>query len=103
MLYQPSNRWVPSAVATGGPGDRASLTVACAPPFRFTQITVFGTSLNDKTTHNDKKGMITFKHNSPLTFSRFLQNSWQPTAVHKSDAIFRLINMPLRMCREREM
>ena len=49
-----------------------------------------------------EKGRSTFKHNSPLTFSRFfLQNCRQPTAVsHKSDAMFRLNNTPLRMCRQ---
>ena len=50
------------------------------------------------------KEIITFKPNSPLTFSSFfLQNCWQPTAVQKCDAIIRLINKPLRMCRGREM
>ena len=44
-----------SAVATGGHGGLASLTTACAPPFWFTQKTVFGTSRNDKTTYNDGK------------------------------------------------
>ena len=32
-----------------------------------------------------------------------LRNCWQPTAVNKCDAIFRLINTPLRMCRVRDM
>ena len=50
-----------------------------------------------------EKGISTFKHYSPLTFSPFfLRNCWQPTAKsHTSDAIFSLINTPLRMCRER--
>ena len=50
--------------------------------------------------------MITFKHNnySRLKFSQdSLLNCWQPTAMHKCDAIIRIINMPLRMCRGREM
>ena len=39
--------------------------------------------------------LITFKHNSALTFSRFLRNCWEPASgVSKSDAIIRLINMP---------
>ena len=42
-----------------------------------------------------------FKHNSPLTFSLFFAKLL--TAVHKSDAVTRLINTPLRMCRGREM
>ena len=29
-----------------------------------------------------------------------MQNCWPPTAVHKCDPIIRLINSPLRMCRE---
>ena len=33
-----------------------------------------------------------------------MRNCWQLTAVpHKSEAVFRLINTPLRMGREREM
>ena len=46
-----------SAVATGEEGSwgRAHLTATCAPPFWFTQIIVFGTSRNDKTTINDGK------------------------------------------------
>ena len=44
-----------------------------------------------------------FRHNSRLKFLNSLQTCWQPTAVHKCDAIFRLINTPLRMCRGREM
>ena len=56
----------------GGPGGHVSPNECLGPPFWFTQNTVFGTSSNDKTTDNDgKKGIITFKHYSPLTFSRF--------------------------------
>ena len=36
------------------------------------------------------EGVITFKHNSPLKFFDYLQNCWQPTAVHKSDVIIHL-------------
>ena len=50
------------------------------PPFWFSKNTVFGTSHNNKTTDSDGK-----------------------IAVHKSDAILRLINTPLRMCRGRDM
>ena len=32
-----------------------------------------------------------------------LRNRWQPTAVHKSDAIFRLIKTSIRMRRGRDM
>ena len=39
----------------GSQGGRAPLTDACAPPFRFTQNTVFRTLLSDKATHNDGK------------------------------------------------
>ena len=39
----------------GSQGGCAPLTDACAPPFRFTQNTVFGTLLSDKATHNDGK------------------------------------------------
>ena len=60
----------PSAVATGGPGEAVPpLTTACVPPFWFIQITVFETSHNGKTTTMMVKGVITFKHNSPLKFS----------------------------------
>ena len=39
-----------------------------------------------------EKGIITFKHFSPWTFSHFfLQNFWQPAAACKSDAIFRYV------------
>ena len=42
---------------SGWPGGRVPLTAASAPPppFRFTQNTVFGTSLSDKTTRTDGK------------------------------------------------
>ena len=51
-----------------------------------------------------EKEIITFQH-SPLTFSLFceivgLQLLYN---VHKSDAIFRLINKPLQMSRGRDM
>ena len=56
LLHQPEEH-ATSAVATGCPGggSPAPLTVAWAPPFWFTQDTVFGTSRNDKTTSNDGK------------------------------------------------
>ena len=51
-----------------------------------------------------QKGTIKFKHNFSWTFfCFFLRNYWQPTTVHKSDAIIRLINMPLQMCRGRKV
>ena len=43
-----------------------------------------------------EKGMITFKHNSCL---KFREICWQPTVVHKCEAIIRLFNTPLQMCR----
>ena len=52
----PSTSTPASAVATEAPGGAVPpLMDACAPPFRFIQNTVFGTSLNDKTPHNDGK------------------------------------------------
>ena len=49
------------------------LTTVGAPPFWFTQITVFGTLLNGKTTTTMMvKGVTAFKHNFPLKFSRFV-------------------------------
>ena len=36
------------------------------------------------------------------SFLDSLQNCWQPTAVHKSDVIIHLINIPSRMFRGRE-
>ena len=62
----------------GGKECCTPLTAACA-PFWFTKNADFGTSHN-KTTDSDEK-----------------------IAVHKSDAILRLINMPLRMCRGGDM
>ena len=56
----------------GGQGGRAPLTTACAPPFWCTQITVFGTPRNCKTTTMMVKGVIMFKHDSPLKFSSFV-------------------------------
>ena len=50
-------------------GPCPPLTTACAPPFWCTQITVFGTPRNCKTTTMMVKGVITFKHDSPLKFS----------------------------------
>ena len=53
-------------------GGRAPLTTACTPPFWFTQITVFETSRNCKTTTMMVKGVISslkFKHNFSLKFS----------------------------------
>ena len=38
-------------------------------PYWFTQITVFGTPRNCRTTAMIVKGVITFKHNPPLKFS----------------------------------
>ena len=71
----------------GGAGEAFPLTTAYPPLFLFTQITVFGTSRNCKTTTMTLKGFITFKHNSPISFLDSLRNCWQPTAVHKSDEV----------------
>ena len=46
-----------------------------------------------------EKEIIMFNHNSRLKFSRFLQNCWPSTVVHKCDPKIRLFNAPLRMCR----
>ena len=48
-----------------------SPTTACALPFWFSLIAGFGTSRNCKTAAMMVKGVITFKHNSPLKFSWF--------------------------------
>ena len=42
-----------------------------------------------------KKGIMIFKHNSRLKFSRF-----KTTALHKCDPIISLTNTPLRTSRE---
>ena len=47
-----------------------------------------------------ENGIIIFKHNSRLKFSQLFAKCWPPTALHKCDPIIRLINTPLRMCRE---
>ena len=77
---------------TGWPGGRA-------PSFRFTQ----NTFLEHHVTTRQQVIMekrITFKDNSSLKFFfHSLRNCWPPTAVHKCDAIIRLINTPLGICR----
>ena len=62
-----------SAVAKGGKGGRTPYR-PLLPPFWLTKNTAFETSRNDKTTDSQtmtEKGIITFKHNSPLMFFRF--------------------------------
>ena len=59
----------------GGQGGRAPLTTACAPLlFWFTQITVFETSRNRKTTTMMVKGATAFKHNFPLKVGLLLHS-----------------------------
>ena len=87
----------------GAREDRAPLTAAAAPHFGLLKILFLEHRPKTRQQAMMEKGIITFKHNFSLTFSRSLRNCWQPTAVHISDAIFRLINAPLRMCRGREM
>ena len=76
--------------------------LSCAPHFSSSK-TLF--SEHHETTRQQtmtKKATITFN----VLFWRFLeslQNCWQPTAVHKSDAIIHLINMHLQMCCGREI
>ena len=50
-----------------------------------------------------EKGIIVFKHDSRLKFSRLFAKLLATNAVHKCDAIIRLINTPLRMCRRMGM
>ena len=64
----------------GGQGCRAPPNGCLCPPFWFIDNTVFGTSHNDKTTDSDGK-----------------------IAIHKSNAILRPFNTPLRMCRGRHI
>ena len=47
-----------------------------------------------------ENGITIFKHNSRLKFSQLFAKCWPLTALHKCDPIIRLINTPLRMCRE---
>ena len=68
LKHKTSIFYLCSAVATGGQRGRAPLTIACALPFWFIQITVFGTSRYCNTTTMIELGVITFKHNSPLKF-----------------------------------
>ena len=89
------------AVATGGVGWPCPRH-----PFRFAQNTFLEHQVTTRQQTIMEKGIITFKHNnySRLKFSQdSLLNCWQSTAMHKCDAIIRIIDMPLRMCREREM
>ena len=89
-----------------GPGGRAPLTDACALPFRLLKILFLEHHSSTRQHTMMEKGIITVRPNIILLgrFLDSLRNCWQSTAVsHKSDAIFRLISTPLRMCREREM
>ena len=70
MQLRTSVEAVPS-LRGGGGGGVPPLTTACVPPFWFTQITVFGISRNARQQTMMEKGIITFKPDSPLTFSRF--------------------------------
>ena len=65
---------VPSLRGGGGGGGRGAvppITVACTPPFRFIQNTVLEHHSMARQLTMMKKRIITFKHNSLLTFSRF--------------------------------
>ena len=89
---------VPSLQGGGTP-----IAAICAPHFGFLKMLVLKHHPPTRQQTMMEKGMITFKHNSPLTFSRFFANCWQPTIAQRSDATFRLIDTPLRMCRGRDM
>ena len=63
-------------------------------PFWLTKNTAFETSRNDKTKDSQtmmEKGIITFKHNSPLMFFSILCDIAGNQLLH--------INLTLRMCR----
>ena len=93
-----------SAVSTEGEGTvPLPLTTAYAPSFWFTQNKFLEYHVTTRQETIMEKGIITFKHNFRLTFFDSLQNCWQPTDVHKREAIIRLINTLLQMCRGRKM
>ena len=84
----------------GSQGGRAPLTDGCAPHLGILKILFLEHYSVTRPHTMMEKGISTFKHDSPLTFSPVFRNCWQPTAVsHKSDAIFRRINTPFRMYR----
>ena len=83
----------------GGQRGRAPLTTACAPPFRFTQNTFLEHHVAIRQQAIMEKEIITFKLYSRLKFSRFFTKLLATVRVHKCDAIIRLINTTLRMCR----
>ena len=63
-------RPVPSLL-WGSRGGRAPLTDACAPHLRLLKVLFFEHHLVTRQHTMMEKGISTFKHNSPLTFSRF--------------------------------
>ena len=85
---------LPSLRGIGGSGDVLPLTAACAPHFALLKILCLEHHSMPRHQTMIEKGIITFKHNFPLKFIDSLQNCWQSTALHKSEAIIRLINTP---------
>ena len=104
------NEWiqlVPSLRGGGGGGGGAKGSV----PFKGRLCSHFGLLKilllkHHVTTRQQtmmEKGIITFKHNYLSMLFRFFAKLQAPTAVHLSEAIFRLIDTPLRMCRGRDI
>ena len=87
--------------ARGGMPPRRLLV---PPPFRFTQITVLEHHSITREHRMMDKGIITFKQNSPLKFSRYfpklLATNCCVTEIWRNIPSY---YTPLKMCREREM
>ena len=81
-----------------------SLTTDCAHPpyFDLLKILFLVHHVTARLETMMEKRIITFKHNYPLTFSRFFAKLLSTNCCRHVDAMMRLINMPLRMCRGRE-
>ena len=92
--------WKPMPSLQWGQGRRPPLTTACASPVWFIQNAVLEHRVTTRQQAIMEKGIIIFKHDSRLKFSRCLQNCWPPTALHKCDPITRLINTPYRCVAE---
>ena len=81
-------RWY-SAVATGGHA-----------PIQFILNTFSEHHVTTRQQAIMEKGIVTFKLTILIcNFLDSFRNCWPPTAVQKCDAIIRLINTRLRMCR----
>ena len=90
---------VASAVATVGPGAPSPPNDCLCPPILVHSECFFEHCVTTRQQAIMEKGIIIFKHDSRVNFSRLFAKLRPPTALYKCDPIIRLINTPLRMCR----